>query len=212
MRLNNFRPQCPYSFSVWKCKLKSMFLCLTKPLKNIWIHLDLFSCVFTLRWKNSQAEGLRVEMSYCRKHFLNRTALITIEVRHMYLHLSYFWQTVSSTSFCLTPCVCGHFPPRKWSMSWWRWWSRQASAQLAPRLPTQSCRRLHSPSSRFLLRTQYWQQASTTAWLGYCAPPLWMCSSEWPAQWKLLKARLRSIPHLLTATCRRTAGCCTRRR
>lgn len=35
---------------------------------------------FTLRWKNSQSEGLRAEMSYCRKHFLNRTALLTIEV------------------------------------------------------------------------------------------------------------------------------------
>ncbi|XP_077398552.1 ATP-dependent RNA helicase DHX29 [Vanacampus margaritifer] len=30
-------------------------------------------------WKNSQHEGLKAEMSYCRKHFLNRAALTTIE-------------------------------------------------------------------------------------------------------------------------------------
>ncbi|XP_029940171.1 LOW QUALITY PROTEIN: ATP-dependent RNA helicase DHX29 [Salarias fasciatus] len=32
-----------------------------------------------LGWRNAQAEGLRTEMSYCRKHFLNRTALLTME-------------------------------------------------------------------------------------------------------------------------------------
>ncbi|XP_026798594.3 ATP-dependent RNA helicase DHX29 isoform X1 [Pangasianodon hypophthalmus] len=30
-------------------------------------------------WKKASRDGLRTEMSYCRKHFLNRTALITIE-------------------------------------------------------------------------------------------------------------------------------------
>ncbi|KAG7322878.1 hypothetical protein KOW79_014224 [Hemibagrus wyckioides] len=30
-------------------------------------------------WKKASRDGLRAEMSYCRKHFLNRTALITIE-------------------------------------------------------------------------------------------------------------------------------------
>ncbi|XP_060764891.1 ATP-dependent RNA helicase DHX29 isoform X2 [Neoarius graeffei] len=30
-------------------------------------------------WKKVSRDGLRAEMSYCRKHFLNRTALITIE-------------------------------------------------------------------------------------------------------------------------------------
>lgn len=39
-------------------------------------------CFLTVRWKNTQTEGLRAEMSYCRKHFLNRTALMTIEVTH----------------------------------------------------------------------------------------------------------------------------------
>uniref|UniRef100_A0A7N9ARC3 ATP-dependent RNA helicase DHX29 n=1 Tax=Mastacembelus armatus TaxID=205130 RepID=A0A7N9ARC3_9TELE len=40
-------------------------------------HLTIYNAY--LGWKNSQSEGQRVEMSYCRKHFLNRTALITIE-------------------------------------------------------------------------------------------------------------------------------------
>ncbi|KAK3549943.1 hypothetical protein QTP86_016870 [Hemibagrus guttatus] len=30
-------------------------------------------------WKKVSRDGLRAEMSYCRKHFLNRTALVTIE-------------------------------------------------------------------------------------------------------------------------------------
>ncbi|XP_017345431.1 ATP-dependent RNA helicase DHX29 [Ictalurus punctatus] len=30
-------------------------------------------------WKKASCDGLRAEMSYCRKHFLNRTALITME-------------------------------------------------------------------------------------------------------------------------------------
>uniref|UniRef100_A0A3Q1EPK8 RNA helicase n=1 Tax=Acanthochromis polyacanthus TaxID=80966 RepID=A0A3Q1EPK8_9TELE len=41
-------------------------------------HLTIYNAY--LGWKNSQTEGQRSEMSYCRKHFLNRTALITIEV------------------------------------------------------------------------------------------------------------------------------------
>uniref|UniRef100_A0A665UWD4 ATP-dependent RNA helicase DHX29 n=1 Tax=Echeneis naucrates TaxID=173247 RepID=A0A665UWD4_ECHNA len=40
-------------------------------------HLTIYNAY--LGWKNSQVDGLRAEMSYCRKHFLNRTALITIE-------------------------------------------------------------------------------------------------------------------------------------
>ncbi|KAM4634341.1 ATP-dependent RNA helicase DHX29 isoform 1-T1 [Polymixia lowei] len=40
-------------------------------------HLTIYNAY--LGWKNSQTEGMRTEMSYCRKHFLNRTALITIE-------------------------------------------------------------------------------------------------------------------------------------
>ncbi|XP_022064248.1 ATP-dependent RNA helicase DHX29 [Acanthochromis polyacanthus] len=44
-------------------------------------HLTIYNAY--LGWKNSQTEGQRSEMSYCRKHFLNRTALITIEdVKH----------------------------------------------------------------------------------------------------------------------------------
>ncbi|KAM9306868.1 ATP-dependent RNA helicase DHX29 [Pholidichthys leucotaenia] len=40
-------------------------------------HLTIYNAY--LGWRSSQAEGPRAEMSYCRKHFLNRTALITIE-------------------------------------------------------------------------------------------------------------------------------------
>ncbi|XP_029301118.1 ATP-dependent RNA helicase DHX29 [Cottoperca gobio] len=44
-------------------------------------HLTIYNAY--LGWKNSQIDGQRAEMSYCRKHFLNRTALITIEsVKH----------------------------------------------------------------------------------------------------------------------------------
>uniref|UniRef100_A0AAX7ULM8 ATP-dependent RNA helicase DHX29 n=1 Tax=Astatotilapia calliptera TaxID=8154 RepID=A0AAX7ULM8_ASTCA len=42
-------------------------------------HLTIYNAY--LGWKNSQTDGSRGEMSYCRKHFLNRTALITIEVK-----------------------------------------------------------------------------------------------------------------------------------
>uniref|UniRef100_A0A3B5K9A1 RNA helicase n=1 Tax=Takifugu rubripes TaxID=31033 RepID=A0A3B5K9A1_TAKRU len=40
-------------------------------------HLTIYSAY--LGWKKAQAEGQRADLSYCRKHFLNRTALITIE-------------------------------------------------------------------------------------------------------------------------------------
>ncbi|XP_024155668.1 ATP-dependent RNA helicase DHX29 isoform X2 [Oryzias melastigma] len=44
-------------------------------------HLTIYNAY--LGWKTVQAEGLKAEMTYCRKHFLNRTALITIEdVKH----------------------------------------------------------------------------------------------------------------------------------
>ncbi|XP_054469162.1 ATP-dependent RNA helicase DHX29 [Anoplopoma fimbria] len=44
-------------------------------------HLTIYSAY--LGWKNSQTDGQRAEMSFCRKYFLNRTALITIEsVKH----------------------------------------------------------------------------------------------------------------------------------
>uniref|UniRef100_W5LHS4 RNA helicase n=1 Tax=Astyanax mexicanus TaxID=7994 RepID=W5LHS4_ASTMX len=40
-------------------------------------HLTIYNAY--LGWRNARIEGTRTEMSYCRKHFLNRTALITIE-------------------------------------------------------------------------------------------------------------------------------------
>uniref|UniRef100_A0A8C7CDT4 ATP-dependent RNA helicase DHX29 n=1 Tax=Oncorhynchus kisutch TaxID=8019 RepID=A0A8C7CDT4_ONCKI len=40
-------------------------------------HLTIYNAY--LGWKNIRSEGYRAEMAYCRKHFLNRTALITIE-------------------------------------------------------------------------------------------------------------------------------------
>ncbi|TSM12535.1 ATP-dependent RNA helicase DHX29 [Bagarius yarrelli] len=40
-------------------------------------HLTIYNAY--LGWKKASCDGLRAEMSYCRKHFLNRTALITIE-------------------------------------------------------------------------------------------------------------------------------------
>uniref|UniRef100_H3BYW4 ATP-dependent RNA helicase DHX29 n=1 Tax=Tetraodon nigroviridis TaxID=99883 RepID=H3BYW4_TETNG len=44
-------------------------------------HLTIYSAY--LGWKKAQAEGQRADVSYCRKHFLSRTALITIEnVKH----------------------------------------------------------------------------------------------------------------------------------
>ncbi|KAM8744062.1 ATP-dependent RNA helicase dhx29 isoform 1-T2 [Acanthopagrus schlegelii] len=44
-------------------------------------HLTIYNAY--IGWKNSRTEGQRAEMSYCRQHFLNRTALLTIEdVKH----------------------------------------------------------------------------------------------------------------------------------
>ncbi|KAG7476986.1 hypothetical protein MATL_G00088600 [Megalops atlanticus] len=40
-------------------------------------HLTIYNAY--LGWKNVRGEGMRAEMAYCRKHFLNRTALLTIE-------------------------------------------------------------------------------------------------------------------------------------
>ncbi|KAG5834335.1 hypothetical protein ANANG_G00260440 [Anguilla anguilla] len=40
-------------------------------------HLTIYNAY--LGWKNVRSEGTRAEMAYCRKHFLNRTALLTIE-------------------------------------------------------------------------------------------------------------------------------------
>ncbi|XP_040914905.1 ATP-dependent RNA helicase DHX29 [Toxotes jaculatrix] len=62
-------------------------------------HLTIYNAY--LGWKNSQTEGLRTEMSYCRKHFLNRTALITIEdVKHELMKMmeqAGFWSSRSSS-------------------------------------------------------------------------------------------------------------------
>ncbi|KAJ7986937.1 hypothetical protein DPEC_G00333560 [Dallia pectoralis] len=40
-------------------------------------HLTIYNAY--LGWKNVRCEGYRAETAYCREHFLNRTALITIE-------------------------------------------------------------------------------------------------------------------------------------
>ncbi|TRY65278.1 hypothetical protein DNTS_015441 [Danionella cerebrum] len=40
-------------------------------------HMTVYNAY--LGWKNSRREGTRAEMNYCRRHFLNRTALMTIE-------------------------------------------------------------------------------------------------------------------------------------
>uniref|UniRef100_A0AAQ5Z5C9 RNA helicase n=1 Tax=Amphiprion ocellaris TaxID=80972 RepID=A0AAQ5Z5C9_AMPOC len=63
-------------------------------------HLTIYNAY--LGWKNSQTEGQRTEMSYCRKHFLNRTALITIEdVKRELMKMMEqvgFWSSRSSSS------------------------------------------------------------------------------------------------------------------
>ncbi|XP_031610371.1 ATP-dependent RNA helicase DHX29 [Oreochromis aureus] len=68
-------------------------------------HLTIYNAY--LGWKNSQTDGLRGEMSYCRKHFLNRTALITIEdVKHELMKMMEqvgFWSSRSSSSSSLKP-------------------------------------------------------------------------------------------------------------
>uniref|UniRef100_A0A4W6CA81 ATP-dependent RNA helicase DHX29 n=1 Tax=Lates calcarifer TaxID=8187 RepID=A0A4W6CA81_LATCA len=62
-------------------------------------HLTIYNAY--LGWKNSRTEGQRAEMSYCRKHFLNRTALITIEdVKHELMKMMEqvgFWSSRSSS-------------------------------------------------------------------------------------------------------------------
>ncbi|XP_040013256.1 ATP-dependent RNA helicase DHX29 [Xiphias gladius] len=62
-------------------------------------HLTIYNAY--LGWKNSQIEGPRAEMSYCRKNFLNRTALITIEdVKHELMKMmeqAGFWSSRSSS-------------------------------------------------------------------------------------------------------------------
>lgn len=40
-------------------------------------HMTIYGAY--LGWKTARREGTRAEMTYCRKHFLNRTALMTIE-------------------------------------------------------------------------------------------------------------------------------------
>ncbi|KAL1266876.1 hypothetical protein QQF64_002551 [Cirrhinus molitorella] len=40
-------------------------------------HMTIYNAY--LGWKSSRSEGTRTEMAYCRRHFLNRTALMTIE-------------------------------------------------------------------------------------------------------------------------------------
>ncbi|KAM4720248.1 ATP-dependent RNA helicase dhx29 [Anableps anableps] len=63
-------------------------------------HLTIYNAY--MGWKSSQTEGLRAEMSYCRKHFLNRTALITIEdVKYELMRMmeqAGFWSSRSSSS------------------------------------------------------------------------------------------------------------------
>uniref|UniRef100_A0A3Q3FX65 ATP-dependent RNA helicase DHX29 n=1 Tax=Kryptolebias marmoratus TaxID=37003 RepID=A0A3Q3FX65_KRYMA len=63
-------------------------------------HLTIYNAY--VGWKNSQTEGLRSELSYCRKHFLNRTALLTIEdVRNELMKMmeqAGFWSSRASSS------------------------------------------------------------------------------------------------------------------
>ncbi|XP_023679147.2 ATP-dependent RNA helicase dhx29 isoform X1 [Paramormyrops kingsleyae] len=40
-------------------------------------HLTIYNAYIS--WKRARGEGLRAEMAYCKKHFLNRNALLTIE-------------------------------------------------------------------------------------------------------------------------------------
>ncbi|KAK9532533.1 hypothetical protein VZT92_009913 [Zoarces viviparus] len=60
-------------------------------------HLTIYNAY--LGWKKSQSDGQRAEMSFCRTHFLNRTALITIEgVKHELMRMmeqAGFWSSRS---------------------------------------------------------------------------------------------------------------------
>uniref|UniRef100_A0A673WGT0 ATP-dependent RNA helicase DHX29 n=1 Tax=Salmo trutta TaxID=8032 RepID=A0A673WGT0_SALTR len=58
-------------------------------------HLTIYNAY--LGWKNIRSEGYRAEMAYCRKHFLNRTALITIEVLY-FLTCVWFSQLICFNS------------------------------------------------------------------------------------------------------------------
>uniref|UniRef100_A0A667Z412 ATP-dependent RNA helicase DHX29 n=1 Tax=Myripristis murdjan TaxID=586833 RepID=A0A667Z412_9TELE len=64
-------------------------------------HLTIYNAY--LGWKNSRAEGQKTELSYCRRHFLNRTALITIEdVKQELMKMVQqvgFWSPRSSSHF-----------------------------------------------------------------------------------------------------------------
>ncbi|XP_034402258.1 ATP-dependent RNA helicase DHX29 [Cyclopterus lumpus] len=60
-------------------------------------HLTIYNAY--LGWKNSRTDGQRAEMSFCRKYFLNRTALMTIEgVKHELMKMmeqAGFWSSRS---------------------------------------------------------------------------------------------------------------------
>lgn len=69
-----------YTTHIWGMKLSGVWSMCDADLDPGFISLTLYY----VRWKKSQTEGQRADMSYCRKHFLNRTALVTIEVRHTF--------------------------------------------------------------------------------------------------------------------------------
>uniref|UniRef100_A0A8C3AYW5 ATP-dependent RNA helicase DHX29 n=1 Tax=Cyclopterus lumpus TaxID=8103 RepID=A0A8C3AYW5_CYCLU len=57
-------------------------------------HLTIYNAY--LGWKNSRTDGQRAEMSFCRKYFLNRTALMTIEHELMkMMEQAGFWSSRS---------------------------------------------------------------------------------------------------------------------
>nr|XP_046231230.1 ATP-dependent RNA helicase DHX29 [Scatophagus argus] len=73
-------------------------------------HLTIYNAY--MGWKNSQTEGQRSEMSYCRKHFLNRTALITIEdVKHELMRM------MEQAGFCSSRSSSSSTKPQTASLS-----------------------------------------------------------------------------------------------
>uniref|UniRef100_A0A671V331 RNA helicase n=1 Tax=Sparus aurata TaxID=8175 RepID=A0A671V331_SPAAU len=68
-------------------------------------HLTIYNAY--MGWKNSRTEGQRAEMSYCRQHFLNRTALLTIEdVKHELMRMmeqAGFWSSRSKHQAAALP-------------------------------------------------------------------------------------------------------------
>uniref|UniRef100_UPI003AAEB046 ATP-dependent RNA helicase DHX29 isoform X1 n=1 Tax=Centroberyx gerrardi TaxID=166262 RepID=UPI003AAEB046 len=64
-------------------------------------HLTIYNAY--LGWKNSRTEGSRAEMSYCRKHFLNHTALLTMQdVKQDLMRMmeqAGFWSSRASSRF-----------------------------------------------------------------------------------------------------------------